>query len=387
MRSISLQTVAQRSQRSRRSGSVLGLLCRPTCIAILVSMGGLPGFSQTTFRAELFALVSAFEFALRGKREFYIWTDNQAVWKGITHFSRQCANTPNTDHDLWERLYRLWCVTTDLALPFRIIKVRSHEDPAAYTEVVDRWVIRGNDAADEWANHARSQLPRGLQQAWAQARKDHAQQTNDHAIIHEVLCQVGLRAVETKPTRRESDECDWETVERPAGVEQQLSFVPLPTAVPEGCGGALGTNASRLLSWLTQLTQAPGAQPRWLTSYELLAHYQITTGHVGYWYNGATKAFEDATEVYRHRGFDFLKLAAWFQSALKALATVLESTYLPISLLPHSSIFRCWTRCLLLGINPEEHKQVEAKLTASHNGRIQSVRKAFGARPPFILSA
>eukprot|EP00438_Fugacium_kawagutii_P023514 Skav202876 [mRNA] locus=scaffold3541:201846:203042:- [translate_table: standard] len=348
----------------------------------LVALGGVPGFIQTSPRAELTAVISAFLYGVKFCNLFYIWTDCQLVVDGIRDFaSHGPPSAATADHDLWDRLWNLWKQATQAGQLGKIIKLRSHQEPSVYSDVIERWAIRGNDAADHWAERARTALPSPLREAHAQAVRDFRLQSAAQEKVHSTLCAVGMHSVETKQARRQSDDQVLEEVDREADPQAQVSFCPLPSSCPDG-GSALGANAELLFRWVLRLSQAADCQRRWVTSYELLTHYQATTGHVGFWYNTDTRSFEDATPFYQIRDFDFCKLANWFQSALKELASILGTSYIPVSRLPHASYFRCWTRCLLVGINPTEHRAVGTWLHPDHKGgRIQSVRRAFGNLP------
>eukprot|EP00438_Fugacium_kawagutii_P016540 Skav227301 [mRNA] locus=scaffold2645:246411:250984:- [translate_table: standard] len=346
------------------------------------SIGGVPGFVQTTLRAELTAIISAFRFGIRTGRCFYVWTDSQVGYDGILRFRVDTTiNVNQADHDLWTILLELWRAASEAKLFERVVKVRSHQDETAYSDVVEKWAIRGNDEADKWAVIARQHLPVALRKIHHQAKLDYHQYSRCRDQVHDTLCAVGTQSVESKPARDVCNDLDWEEVDRARDVTELPSFSGLPSMLPENCGGALGDNAKRIFDWLQTLTSAEGAQPRWISAYELLLHYQASTGHVGVWYNSVSRLFEDAQGVFLHKGFDFLKLSGWFQSALKELAKQLGTHFAPQSRLPHSSIFKCWTRCLLIHMCPHQHAQVGAQLRPAQNGRVTAARQAFGSLP------
>lgn len=344
------------------------------------ALGGVPGLIQTTLRAELTAVIAAFRYGIAYERVFYIWTDNQAVYDGVCNFDATTSiSVFSSDHDLWQVLWMCWNKATALSLFAQITKIRSHQDPKQYPDLVEQWVIRGNDAADCCAGRARCHLPRALRQAHQRAVFDFQQQQATRDIVHKVLCAIGTQSVESKPARSVSDAKDWELVQRDHAPADMVSFSNLPDRLAEEGCGTLGSNASKILHWLRRLAQKEGTQLRWITPHELLVHYQACAGHVGFWYNTDTRCFEDAQEVFRQRDFDFLKMANWFQSALKTLAMQLGTHYSPQSRLPHSEIYKCWTRCLLMPILPGEHLQVGTWLRPASKGRVTSVRKAFSS--------
>eukprot|EP00438_Fugacium_kawagutii_P036623 Skav217833 [mRNA] locus=scaffold889:526736:534677:+ [translate_table: standard] len=212
----------------------------------LVALGGVPGFIQTSPRAELTAVISAFLFGVKFCNLFYIWTDCQLVVDGIRDFaSHGPPSAATADHDLWDRLWNLWKQATQVGQLGKIIKLRSHQEPSVYSDVIERWAIRGNDAADHWAERARTALPPPLREAHAQAVRDFRLQSAAQEKVHSTLCAVGMHSVETKQARRQSDDQVLEEVDREADPQAQVSFCPLPSSCPDG-GSALGANAELL---------------------------------------------------------------------------------------------------------------------------------------------
>lgn len=69
----------------------------------------------------------------------------------------------------------------------------------------------------------------------------------------------------------------------------------------------------------------------WLSSYQLLIHYQSNTGKLGVHYNRSNRTWDDGEEFERLEGYDFTRFAAWLIAATKAFAKLLE---LPISIQP-----------------------------------------------------
>ena len=112
--------------------------------------------------------------------------------------------------------------------------------------------------------------------------------------------------------------------------------------------------------------------PMWLSSYQLLIHYQSTTGKLGVHYNRSNRTWDDGEEFVRLEGYDFTRFAAWLIAATKAFAKLLE---LPISIQPHlpwGTTFRCWQRCVYVPANTADFEGIDLFL---RDRGITSVKK------------
>lgn len=110
----------------------------------------------------------------------------------------------------------------------------------------------------------------------------------------------------------------------------------------------------------------------WLSSYQLLIHYQSNTGKLGVHYNRSNRTWDDGEEFERLEGYDFTRFAAWLIAATKAFAKLLE---LPISIqprLPWGTTFRCWQRCVYVPANPADFEGIDLFL---RDRGITSVKK------------
>lgn len=114
----------------------------------------------------------------------------------------------------------------------------------------------------------------------------------------------------------------------------------------------LGDGFQVIHSWLMDLTQEADAIPMWLSSYQVLAHFQWKTGQLGYHYNRKTKQYEPLTDLLRTKEFDFIRASGWFNAMVKNFVRIAGLPYNVQSRLPWGPIFKCWQRCLLLRAFP-----------------------------------
>eukprot|EP00438_Fugacium_kawagutii_P020622 Skav221403 [mRNA] locus=scaffold1352:67100:76744:+ [translate_table: standard] len=127
-----------------------------------VASGLLPGMLHTALRAEIYAAWVAVRTALSANHKFMLWTDNQVVYDriwGWLHFHGKTIGPSSKDCDLWQPLRQAVKAAHRRCLFLHVIKVRSHENAAAYTDHLEQWVIRGNAAADHLAEQAVGFIP------------------------------------------------------------------------------------------------------------------------------------------------------------------------------------------------------------------------------------
>eukprot|EP00435_Cladocopium_sp_Y103_P026669 s1004_g6.t1 len=310
-----------------------------------VALGGVPGLYQTILRAELCATIAAVRFALVHKRPFWIWTDNQLVYRRVREFAH--AKPPKqskNDHDLWTPLFRLMRTACRLDLFQHVVKVASHQR-LTLMGVVDRWAVEGNDSADRAAARARQGLPAQVLTTWHLLRHALTQRETACRDFHKMLVLFGLRCVETKTDQAERDEQTWEALPKSfEGSETDISLVGLPGVIPELPPHTLGECLAPLHAWLLQLLSGPNLQPLWLSSYQLFAHFQWTTAGMGFRYLAKEKRWELADGYVHEEGFNFIRLSAWLQAIIKVFAKLLGLRCEAQPKLPYGTTIRSWQR-------------------------------------------
>ena len=78
------------------------------------------------------------------------------------------------------------------------LKVRSHQDISAYSDVVEKWAIRGNQKADETASSAREDFSPLLQYVWENLVGDVRKLNTLRDDIHGHIVRVGVLATTEK---------------------------------------------------------------------------------------------------------------------------------------------------------------------------------------------
>ena len=329
------------------------------CLAMLPSDEFLPiasglvaGILQTPLRAEITAAIEAIRFAIQRSRPFYLWTDNKHVYNKIGEYLKGgIAPGPKlSNHDLWSQLHALVTQAKALQLMQQVVKIVSHVDITKVEGTIDKWVIRGNHAADSLVTQALHQLPGRLHQALRDAYQGFHTRQNACCTIQRFFILMGQRALSFKQDIREQDDSKWN--EKPDNTEQQedqqLSFQPFPATLQLPDDHSFGQCAVTLFSWLDKLTNGERHVPMWLSSYQLLIHYQGTTGQLGLHYNRSSRTWDDGENYVMVEGYDFNKFAGWLMAGIKAFSKLIQVPITVAPRLPWGTSFRCWQRCLFV---------------------------------------
>lgn len=219
-----------------------------------IASGGLPGYLQTILRAEITATMSAIQIALKYKKNATVWTDSQIVhdqlWKMILG-NPEPYHELHTNHDLWQKLSRLVLRMQQHGLRLLVAKVVSHLNCAHYQQEVELWAIRGNTAADSQASFAIRQLPGQVLYLWNALRTETQQRARIRDAIHDVMVAIGKIATRSKDVTKLAADDAWdEPPIQTVDSKVELSFHPLPVAVPSTADTVLNGKGHLILQWL-----------------------------------------------------------------------------------------------------------------------------------------
>ena len=365
------------------------------CLAMLpaedywpISSGLVPGLAQTPLRAEIIAAIEAVKFAIQWKKCFFIWTDNKHVYTRTKAFMDGVAapNQKTNNHDLWNLLKHLIDRASQLGILGQVVKVVSHVDVNQMVGVVDKWVIKGNHFADMLVSATLDRLPYQLDSALKQASYHWHIYRKACQDLHSFFVQMGQRAISYKQEIRENDDQEWhETRNREERPEPHLvSLVPFPPTLQLPDHHPLGDRGPILFDWLSKLVSGDRKVPMWLSSYQLLIHFQRHTGETGLWYDRANKTWERGDHYVRIHGYDFNRFAAWMVAAIKAFGKVLNLQVTVQPRLPWGTTFRSWQRCLLVPADVGEFSAIDLLLRDEGISAVKKV-SVFQRLQPFPL--
>lgn len=173
------------------------------------------------------------------------------------------------------------------------LKVRSHQDIAVHSDPVERWAIKGNQAADQLAGQAVVNAP---------------------LVSHLAATGRGQSGIRQKHPSARSRSCFCRGSSAIAGPETGgLGRTASTTVAGINCP-SMEPRKTRLFHWLTDITVGVVGSPSRVCGYQLLTHFQRLTGVVGFRYRRPRYV-----QVTRHEQVPFSKLAAALSSMLKAL--------------------------------------------------------------------
>ena len=357
------------------------------CLAMLpddtfctVGQGGISGGYHTTLRAEICAVICAFEAGLRANRPFTVWVDNASVYNKLLSFQTAgvtYARPRATNHDLWNRLAALAHVAISRRLFAYPVKVRSHEDRAQYPELVERWAIDGNAKADAAAEGAVDLLPSHIAPLHRQAQARVARARRMRDVMRTLITRSGFLATSTTTDQNRQTEETWQSqIARPRSFEvTDLSLTPLPTTCDLPDNHSLGQHAQVIFDWLCTVSRGSNVTPMWLSSHHMLIHFQGTTRLMEFRFNQRNNKW-DALDAGEDSAMAFHKVANAFQAAIKCLAVGLGLPYHPQQRLPEGSVYRCWINCLLVPMDVAMFQRIEALMLSRGRAGISNVTKA-----------
>ena len=351
-----------------------------TCYVI--AAGGVPGGLQTALRGEILGAIAALTCALRFRKPCTIWTDNQLVHDRIKTWMVQLGDpcsVMSKDHDLWGKLRSLVGKCLSLDLLTAVVKIRSHEDEAAYSDVVEQWVIECNPVVDDAASDAFNTLPTITQQAWKEHVQDFVVRARCTEQWQQYLVQVGRHAVEKKrEVRQRNEQAMDDLVQQPRGYDlAQQTFTVIPSVDDLPAPNTIHAVAPLLIKWLHDLTQVAGARPRWLAGGQALVLFQLMTSSLGVRFNPKNNLWEELKAEVFDQSFDFCKAFNWLFAALRCLARYVGKPFKCEQRLPDGSIYRCWTSCVLIAVPDPLFREMEAAFRSRGVTVISAVKKAF----------
>ena len=145
---------------------------------------------QTIVRAELTAVVYALRLAFRYSLPFWIWVDNQLVYRQLrymiqhpyTEWSRKTCN-----HDLLNSIAVYLGHVQYLCKSIQ--KICSHQDLALADDPAELWSFHGNNAADSTASHAFDNFP-SLMRSWETMCTDLARRRQCRQTCHALIVAI-----------------------------------------------------------------------------------------------------------------------------------------------------------------------------------------------------
>ncbi|CAE7525471.1 Pol [Symbiodinium sp. CCMP2592] len=192
---------------------------------ITAAGAALPGVVQTAFRAEITAVIAAFQCMLQWQRPARIWSDCAGVVRCVLRIQKGTFRcTPSkANFDLWNALQEL---ARRVPPGWTVHKVAAHVATTDRASMVDDWACWNNQAADREALRTNMDRPPSFWLLWREVCRDQALQTlRGRAVLHR------LRAIARVATQPEA-KADNAVEEAPARVPALPDLrLPLPRAL------------------------------------------------------------------------------------------------------------------------------------------------------------
>lgn len=245
--------------------------------ATVIGCGPLPGLLQSSFRAELHAVMLSIEAAVVIRCGVRIWTDSEAVLKGVKRMCQRgrCCRPNHPHYDLWKRIY----VAVQVLGWDRVIitHVDAHTDGS--DDAFSMWAAAHNSLADRQAVLVNRMRPSWVMQLW----NDHLQQTNLTRRINREVQRAQLQ-VSVASFRAEKPQLPPAAVVLAPVVGRSFSLV-LTHELPHKLVQKFSMPYLEVLhGWLSSVLQHPSydaTKPVWMSSYQLFVDWNIHTGHPG----------------------------------------------------------------------------------------------------------
>ena len=182
---------------------------------IPIACGPLPGLHQTIFRAEAYAAISALRYGRSKQVPFWLWVDNQRVFDILTECRQGSLRTfalTDKDHDLCQLLVDE-CRRAVAGGFQTVVKVCSHQDSALISDLVEDWVFKGNEAADQCAISGRAYFPGDTLTLWESLVAHYNNLTPIRDELHRHFVRIGEFAVECKAQLHRWDRQRWQAAD------------------------------------------------------------------------------------------------------------------------------------------------------------------------------
>ena len=240
----------------------------------ILAAGHLPTIVQTSYRAEIFAVLRALQLVQVSNGGFCIWSDCAGV---VARLQQYKDGGPQPGYltnncDLWRPV---WQLMQEVKNRISIRKVAAHVDAQATEDLVHEWASTLNGVADGAAKQANLNRSESFWQLWNRTRTSYNEQLRNAQTCVDLHVAIGARATPCRQVSR-----DLEVRPQQQEPVRILCFsdvpdVPMPTLVARW--GA--DYVSRLSRWLREVfpSAREDSPPVWISKVELFFGFLLST--------------------------------------------------------------------------------------------------------------
>eukprot|EP00435_Cladocopium_sp_Y103_P007437 s3651_g2.t1 len=279
---------------------------------VCVASGLVPGWRQTSLRAEITAAISALKYCVDQPKPCRLWFDNEGVQKMIDNWIQGLEPEwrHKQDADLWGLLHSQF----QHSRPFVVaaLKVQAHALPLQQDSVLDAWAVTGNIAADVYAEEARQRLPPTFWSLWNKVKAHQTHTLRSGLALHKLFVQIGIRAQATSIVNKASIP---QQLPPAADLSVDPGIMMLTTKQVTDFPKHLQVDETfHILQWSQSLVDTTQGIS-WVSYHQLLVDYQRSTGRLGPYTNGRKWTVRCATHTY-----SYPQQVQWFARFLQNLA-------------------------------------------------------------------
>eukprot|EP00435_Cladocopium_sp_Y103_P012417 s727_g3.t1 len=317
-----------------------------------IACGGVPGWKQTSLRAEITACIAALKYLAHGDKPGRLWIDNQQVYHCISTWLNgndiQLEKKP--DADLWILLRDQYRQSYQFVSSAH--KVSAHANPDDQCHHVDMWATQGNDAADRCAAYAMMCLPVDVLQAVESLLSEITYLRKLGRALHDMITDIGARALQsTMPNN---------PLPPPAGLQPALApsidagILQLSTLTIDDVPRKFHVRELQfILDWIKTLV-SPSRTPQWVSFHQLLVDYQMFSNRWGPASSGPKWIESNRGEQYQYKLH-----VQWFSRCLKGIS---KSTGQEIKIeqrRPTSHVLAFWCGMVQVSIDEDKLRSVD----------------------------
>eukprot|EP00438_Fugacium_kawagutii_P010337 Skav212590 [mRNA] locus=scaffold125:530151:534734:+ [translate_table: standard] len=330
-----------------------------------VAAGLVPGFLQTINRAELLALIAAFEFAHTIGRPFHVWTDSKYVFRLVHRIRCQPGWGPKrnwANHDLVERLISAYHQVSGFCLG--VHKVFSHQDMSKL-DGLEQWICQGNEAADNIAAGVFLNNPTTLNLS-DQLHTEILQLRRQRDWIQRTMIATGSLAIELQNHQEPTDE-PTEPIYSPPAMHNWLFPVELPPTAHTFEHEEWGD----ITAWIRSLhgTEARDRVYRW-SWFQLYTDFVLQYEHEGPWYDTTSLRWRASSSMPGQP--NFVRRSRWFTSYLRKVAGHLQIQLPVVYGKPDSPLIGYWLNLLPVSVSADRHAAVNEWMVQWNNNYMIS---------------
>ena len=306
---------------------------------VVVGAGHVPGIIQTAYRAELCAMIRAFEVISQLQKPARVWTDNLSVCRRTRRILNGWIPKSNMAHsDLLNRLHEL-TAEFNLGSQITVIKVVSHASLWAAEDELQHWAFWHNHLVDFAAERVNWMRPSSFWTLWHEAAAAIKFSEQLHYEILRVIVRIG---------RHQSAKGVGSAYVEPE-VTNTISSSLAPVESPQTMSPSLvkmygQLNMQMLDKWWTSIGESAlrkGGQLYWVAGISLYIDFFWTTNFLGLISPKFGQWYSDPSDI-PDLALNFSSRTTMFLRAWNAYMKD-RSQYVPRKLVrPRSSVFACW---------------------------------------------